>query len=132
MNRTDLVADTLTILRNANRAHKQKADVLASKMTKSILEILKKVGYIEDFKPLEETNSRSFRVYLKFDEDNEPLISGLKRISKPSLRVYADHAKLPRVLRGQGIAVISTSKGVLTDTEARNAKIGGEVVCYVW
>ena len=132
MKHHNLLADTLTIIRNASRVHKVKVDVPASKMVRSILETLKREAYIEDFKPLEEGSRKSFRVYLKFDADNQPLISGLKCISKPSLRVYRDHHKLPRVLRGQGIAVISTSRGILTDDAARAAKVGGEVICYIW
>ncbi|PIQ88357.1 MAG: 30S ribosomal protein S8 [Candidatus Omnitrophica bacterium CG11_big_fil_rev_8_21_14_0_20_42_13] len=132
MSSNDLIANVLTMIRNAIRAHKEKVDVPASGIVRSLLDILKREGYIEDFKLLEELNSRMARVYLKFDENDEPAIKGLKRISKQSLRVYSSRRQLPRVLRGQGIAVISTSKGVLTDKEAREARVGGEVVCYVW
>lgn len=132
MNCTSLIADCLTIIRNANRNRKEKTDVPASRMIKSVLEILKNEGYIEDFKPLEEGVLRRYRVYLKFGLDNNPVISGLKLISKPSLRVYKGYDDLPRVLNGQGIAVISTPKGMLTNNAARLAKIGGEVICYVW
>lgn len=132
MNCTDLIADALTIIRNANNGRKEKADIPASKIIKAILGILKAEGYIEDFKPLEEGGRPRFRVYLKFDSNNSPVINGLKLVSKPSLRVYKGYARTPNVLGGEGIAVISTSKGIITDKEARAKKIGGEVVCYVW
>ncbi|MDP1853119.1 MAG: 30S ribosomal protein S8 [Candidatus Omnitrophota bacterium] len=131
MNRTYPVADVLTMIRNANRVGKEKVDVPASKIIDAVLSILKKEGYIEDFKLLGETNSKSIRVYLRFD-NNVPVISGLRCVSKPSLRVYSGKEKLPKVLSGQGIAIISTSKGVVTDKEARDLKVGGEVICYVW
>lgn len=131
MNRTYLIADVLTMIRNANRAGKEKVDVPASKIIDSILGIFKKEGYIEDFKPLEDTDSKNIRVYLKFD-DNVPVISGLRCVSKPSLRVYSGKEKLPKVLGGQGIAIISTSKGIVTDKEARDLNVGGEIICYVW
>ena len=131
MNCTYLIADVLTMMRNANRAGKEKVDVPASKVVKAILTLLKREGYIEGFKPLEETDAKGFRVYFKFDKST-PVISGLKCISKPSLRVYSGQSQVPKVLRGQGIAIISTSKGLLTDKEARDLKIGGEVICYVW
>ncbi|HDZ77054.1 MAG TPA: 30S ribosomal protein S8 [Candidatus Omnitrophica bacterium] len=132
MKHHNLISDTLTIIRNANSAGKNKADVPASKMIGSILDILKKENYIEDFKPLEEEGARHFRIYLKFDSTMDPAITGLKYISKPSRRVYVNSTKLPRVLRGQGIAIVSTSRGMLTDQEAREAKIGGEIICHVW
>ncbi|MFQ5681500.1 MAG: 30S ribosomal protein S8 [Candidatus Omnitrophota bacterium] len=130
MARTDLIADTLTIIRNGSRTGKANVDVPASKMIKAILTVFRNKGYIEDFKPLEEVNS--LRVYLKFDEQGRPEISGLKRVSKSSLRVYSGRRDIPRVLGGQGTAVISTSKGVLPGREAKKLGLGGEVVCYIW
>lgn len=131
MSRNYLIADALTIIRNANFAGKEKVDVPASKTMDAVLSIFKREGYIEDFKPLEAgAQAKNFRVYLKF-ENEKPVIGGLRCVSKPSLRVYVAKDKLPRVLGGEGIAIISTSKGMMTDKEARVLRIGGEVICYV-
>jgi small subunit ribosomal protein S8 len=129
MSKTDPIADFLTLIRNASRAKKESVDVVQSRMNKEILEILKKEGYIADFKPLE--GSRKIKVYLKY-VSNRSAIKNLRKVSRPGLRVYTNHDKLPNVLRGLGIAVISTSKGVLTNKEARELKVGGEVLCYIW
>jgi small subunit ribosomal protein S8 len=129
MSRTDPIADFLTLIRNASRAKKESVDVQNSKMNREMLGILKKEGYISDFKPMEA--SRHARVYLKYVSSHSA-IKDLKRISKPGLRIYASHKDLPNVLRGLGIAVISTPKGVLTNKEARELKVGGEILCYVW
>jgi small subunit ribosomal protein S8 len=129
MSKTDPIADFLTLIRNASRAKKESVDVVQAKMNKEILEILKKEGYISDFKPLE--GSRKIKVYLKY-VSNRSAIKNLRKVSRPGLRVYTNHDKLPVVLRGLGIAVISTSKGVLTNKEARELKVGGEVLCYIW
>lgn len=129
MSKTDPIADFLTLIRNASRAKKESVDVVQAKMNKEILEILKKEGYIADFKPLE--GSRKIKVYLKY-VSNRSAIKNLRKVSRPGLRVYTNHDKLPVVLRGLGIAVISTSKGVLTNKEARELKVGGEVLCYIW
>ena len=131
MSKTDPIADFLTIIRNGLMAKKENVDVLASRITKSILEILKKSEYIDNFKLIEDKKQGILRVYLKY-LSGEPAIINLRRISKPGLRVYVKQGKIPRVLRGRGIAVISTSKGILTDNEAREQKLGGEVICYVW
>ncbi|MDP2943785.1 MAG: 30S ribosomal protein S8 [Candidatus Omnitrophota bacterium] len=131
MSKTDPIADFLTIIRNGLMAKKENVDVLASRITKSILEILKKTEYIDNFKLIEDKKQGILRVYLKYSS-GEPAIINLRRISKPGLRVYVKQGKIPRVLRGRGIAVISTSKGILTDNEARQEKLGGEVICYVW
>lgn len=129
MSITDPIADFLTLIRNASRAKKESVDVPNSKMNREILGILKKEGYISDFKPLDV--SKQARVYLKY-VSNHSAIKNLRRISKPGLRVYASHKDIPNVLRGLGIAVISTPKGILTNKEARELKAGGEILCYIW
>jgi len=131
MSKTDPIADFLTIIRNGVMAKKEHVDLPASVITKSILEILKKNDYIDNFKLIEDKKQGLLRVYLKY-VGGESAITNLKRISKPGLRVYSRHKEIPRVLRGRGIAVISTSKGILIDEEARQQRIGGEVICYVW
>lgn len=131
MSKTDPIADFLTIIRNGLMAKKENVDVPASRITKSILEILKKTEYIDNFKLIEDKKQGILRVYLKY-LSGEPAIINLRRISKPGLRIYVKQEEIPRVLRGRGIAVISTSKGILTDNEARQEKLGGEVICYVW
>jgi len=131
MSKTDPIADFLTIIRNGLMAKKENVDGPASRITKSILEILKKTEYIDNFKLIEDKKQGILRVYLKY-LSGEPAIINLRRISKPGLRIYVKQDKIPRVLRGRGIAVISTSKGILTDNEARQEKLGGEVICYVW
>jgi small subunit ribosomal protein S8 len=131
MSRTDLVSDVFTIIRNATCINKQAVNVPASLVIKSIAEILKKEGYIENFKFIDDRKQGSLRLYLKYIND-KPAIKNLKRISKPGLRVYVKGDKVPHVYRGRGIAFISTSQGVLTDKEARERKIGGEVIGYVW
>jgi len=134
MSRTDLISDMLTIIRNANMVKKEKADVPSSKLNKEILGILKKEGFITNFKVMEAETQDFIRIYLKYSKDRTklPVITNLKRISKPGLRVYANYKKLPRVLGGIGVAVLSTSKGILTDKECRASKVGGEVLCYIW
>jgi len=131
MSRTDLVADALTIVRNAIMAKKEAADVPASNTLKSIFEILKREGYIDDFKSVEDKKQGILRVYLKYVNLKSAIIS-IKRISKPGLRIYVKRDKIPFVLRGRGLAIISTSKGLVTDAEARQKGMGGEVVAYVW
>lgn len=130
---SDPIADMLTRIRNANTAKHDAVDVPASKMKVSIAEILLKEGYIKKFE-LEEVNGfQNIHITLKYGKDkNEKVISGLKRISKPGLRVYANCEELPRVLGGLGIAIISTNKGVVTDKEARKLNVGGEVLAFVW
>jgi small subunit ribosomal protein S8 len=132
MTLTDPIANMLTMIRNANRAKKETVDVPASKMALAIADILKKQGYIDNYRKMEDKKQGSLRIYLKFDEESSPAISDLKRISRPGLRVYADRENIPRVLNGLGFAIISTSKGILTDTQARQHKVGGEVLCYIW
>ncbi len=133
MTMSDPIADMLTRIRNANTAKHDTVDIPASKMKISIAEILLKEGYIKAFDIVEDGNFKTIHITLKYGKDkNEKIITGLKRISKPGLRVYADTENLPKVLGGLGVAIISTNKGVLTDKEARNANVGGEVLAYIW
>ncbi|MEW5921223.1 MAG: 30S ribosomal protein S8 [Bacillota bacterium] len=129
---TDPIADMLTMVRNANMAGNGQVEIPASKVKKAIAAILKKEGYIKDFELIQDNKQGKLKIYLKSGNDNRNAISGLKRISKPGLRVYARKDELPRVLGGLGIAIISTSHGIMTDQEARKAELGGEVICYVW
>ena len=131
MSVSDPIADTLTILRNASSAHKESAEFPASKLLERMMAIFKNDGYIEDFRLLKDNKQGLLKVYLKY-ENNKPLILGIKRVSRPGLRVYTDNDRIPRVLNGLGTAVISSSKGLISDREARKLKIGGEVLCYIW
>jgi len=131
MPRTDLIADAFTIIRNAVMARKENVDVPASKTIKSILEILKSRDYIDAFKLIEDKKQGIFRVYLKYLY-GKPAIRNLKKISKVSLKVYVKRDKIPSVLRGRGLAVISTSKGIVTDKEAKEMGLGGEIIGYIW
>ena len=133
MTMSDPIADMLTRIRNANIAKHDTVDVPASKMKTAIAEILFKEGYIKSYEIVEDGAFKTIHIELKYGADkNERIISGLKRISKPGLRVYAGTEDLPRVLGGLGIAIISTSSGVISDKEARKLGVGGEVICYVW
>ena len=132
MSVTDPISDMLTIVRNGSRAKKEKVDVKNSGLSREILNIFKKEGYIKNFKTIDDKKQGVIRVYLKYEEDKAPLITQVKRISKPGLRVYANKENVPRVLNGLGTAVISTSRGVLTGKEAKKENVGGEVVCYIW
>ena len=132
MNTTDPIADMLTRIRNASAAKHKTVDVPASKMKKAIADILYNEGYIKSVEEIANENQGILRIALKYDENGAKVIAGIKRISKPGLRVYASAEKLPKVLNGLGIALISTSKGIKTDKEAREAKLGGEVLAYVW
>jgi small subunit ribosomal protein S8 len=127
----DPVANMLTIIRNALKVRKETVDVPASKMIEKILAIFKKDGYIEDYRLLKDQKQGVLKIFLKYD-NRTPAISGIQRISKSGLRVYVQNDEIPRVLSGMGTAVISTSKGILDDREARKLKIGGEVLCYIW
>ncbi len=130
---TDPIADMLTRIRNANTAKHDTVDIPASKMKISIAEILLKEGYIKGFDIVDNGNFKDIRVTLKYGKDkNEKIITGLKRISKPGLRVYANKEELPKVLGGLGVAIISTNQGVITDREARKLNVGGEVLAFVW
>ncbi len=128
----DKIADMLTRIRNANIMRYQTVDVVGTKMTLGIAEILKREGYIEDFKYEKSTKGDTLTLTLKYGAKKERVITGLRRISKSGLRVYAKANEVPRVLNGLGIAIISTSKGLMTDKEARAAKLGGEVLAYIW
>jgi small subunit ribosomal protein S8 len=132
MTMTDPVADMLTRIRNANTVGHVTVDIPASKMKKSIAEILLKEGYIKGFNIIDDGKQGIIRVHMKYGADKQKVISGLKRISKPGLRVYAKSDEVPKVLGGLGIAIISTSNGVMSDKEARKLGVGGEVICYVW
>ena len=132
MHITDPIADMLTRIRNANNAKHDTVDVPASNMKKSIAQILLEEGYIKNFQLIDNGTQGVIRVTLKYGAGKEKVISGLRRVSKPGLRVYAGADELPKVLRGLGIAIISTSKGVMTDKAARAQHIGGEVLAFVW
>ena len=132
MNTTDPIADMLTRIRNANTSKHKTVDIPASKMKTGIAEILFKEGYIKSFEIINNETQGIIRVTLKYDEKGTRVIDGLRRISKPGLRVYASKEELPKVLNGLGIAIISTSQGLKTDKEAREAGIGGEVLAYIW
>jgi small subunit ribosomal protein S8 len=129
---TDPIADMLTRIRNASAAKHDSVDVPASKMKKSIAEILLEEGYIKNFQIIDDGTQGIIRIALKYLPGKEKAVQGLRRVSKPGLRVYAGAEELPRVLRGLGIAIVSTSKGVMTDKKARAANIGGEVLAFVW
>ena len=129
----DIIADMLTRIRNANQMKYDTVEVLGSKMTTEIARILKEEGYINDYKVNEASNGNTITINLKYTEGKKTrVITGLKRISKSGLRVYAKAAELPRVINGLGIAIISTSEGIMTDRDARNKKLGGEVLAYIW
>ncbi len=129
---TDPIADMLTRIRNANTAKHETVDIPASNMKKAIAEILNNEGYIKGYQIIEDGKQGVIRVTLKYGAGKEKVISGIKRVSKPGLRMYAPADELPRVLKGLGIAIVSTSKGVMTDKEARKQHIGGEVLAFVW
>ncbi len=132
MNTTDPIADMLTRVRNANSQKHKTVDIPCSNMKKAIADILFKEGYIAAYEEINDNSQGVIRITLKYDEKGARVIEGLKRISKPGLRVYASKEELPQVLNGLGIALISTSKGVKTDKEARKEGLGGEVLAYIW
>ena len=132
MHITDPIADMLTRIRNANNAKHDTVDVPASNMKKAIAQILLEEGYIKNFQLIDDGTQGVIRVTLKYNAGKEKVLSGLRRVSKPGLRVYAGADELPRVLRGLGTAIVSTSKGVMTDKKARQAHVGGEVLAFVW
>jgi len=129
---TDPIADMLTRIRNANMVRHEKVEIPASTIKKEIARILKEEGFIRDAEFVEDNKQGIIRVFLKYGAENERVITGLKRISKPGLRVYAKNNEVPKVLGGLGCAIISTSNGVMTDKQARQAAVGGEVLAYVW
>ena len=132
MHVTDPVADMLTRIRNANSAKHETVDIPASNMKKAIAEILTEEGYIKGYQIIDDGKQGIIKITLKYGANNEKVLSGLKRISKPGLRVYASRDELPRVLKGLGIAIISTSQGIMTDKKARAKNIGGEVLAFIW
>ena len=130
--KSDPIADLLTRIRNASRAEHEKVDIPASKLKIRIVEILKDEGFVKNFRVLEDKKQGTLRVYLKYGAANEKVISGLVRVSTPGRRVYVGYDRIPSILGGMGLALLSTSPGVLTDREARKQKAGGEVLAYVW
>ena len=132
MTMTDPIADMLNRIRNANVVKHETVDVPASNMKKELARILLEEGFIRGYDVIEDGKQGIIRIQLKYGQTGERVISGLKRISKPGMRVYADKHEVPRVLNGLGISIISTSKGILTDKQARKENVGGEVICYVW
>nr|YP_010330314.1 ribosomal protein S8 [Rhodella violacea]UNJ18030.1 ribosomal protein S8 [Rhodella violacea] len=129
----DTISDMLTRIRNANLARHQIVQIPSTKMTRSMVEVLKQEGFILSFEELEDQAKRYLFVYLKYKGKKRiPIITSLKRVSKPGLRVYCNHKDLPKVLGGLGIAIISTSKGIVTDRTARHYGLGGEILCYIW
>lgn len=132
MTMTDPIADMLTRIRNANVVKHETVDVPASNMKKELSRILLEEGFIRGYDVIEDGKQGIIRIQLEYGQTGERVISGLKRISKPGMRVYADKHDVPRVLNGLGISIISTSKGILTDKQARKENVGGEVICYVW
>ncbi|MFR8001962.1 MAG: 30S ribosomal protein S8 [Hydrogeniiclostridium sp.] len=129
---TDTIADLLTRIRNANSAKHDSVDIPASNMKKAICQILVDEGYVKNFTVVEDGKQGIIKVNLKYGEGKSPVINGLRRVSKPGLRVYSSAEELPRVMKGLGVAIISTSKGVMTDRQARKENLGGEVLAFVW
>jgi len=129
---TDPVADLLTRIRNGSMAEHEKVDVPASKLKVRVVEILKEEGFIKNFRLIEDRTQGVLRIYLKYGPGQERVITGLRRVSKPGRRLYVSADRIPSVLGGMGVAILSTPRGVLTDRESRKAKVGGEVLCYVW
>jgi small subunit ribosomal protein S8 len=129
---TDTIADLLTRIRNANSAKHATVDVPASNMKKSITQILVDEGYVKGFQFIEDGKQGILRITLKYGENKTPVISGLRRVSKPGLRIYSSCEDMPKVMKGLGIAIVSTSKGIMTDKKARELNVGGEVLAFIW
>ncbi len=129
---TDPIADFLTRIRNANSVNHEKVEIPASRLKRTLAQILKDEGMIRDFEYVEDGKQGILRVHLKYGPNKQKVITGLKRISRPGLRVYAKKDEVPRILGGLGLAIVSTSQGVMTDKQARKLGLGGEVLCYVW
>jgi len=129
---SDPIADLLTRIRNANTVHHDRIEVPGSKMKKAIVQILKDEGFVRDYEWLDNGHQGSIRVYLKYGPNKTKVISGLRRISRPGLRIYAKRDQVPKVLGGLGVAILSTSQGLMTDKKARQTGLGGEVLCYIW
>ena len=132
MTMTDPVADMLTRVRNALKASHEQVDIPSSKIKINIANVLKSEGYIRNFKIITDGRHRLIRIFLKYDEEGVPVIGGVKRVSKPSCRVYAGYDEIPKVLNAYGVNIISTSKGLMTDREARKMRVGGEILCSLW
>ncbi len=132
MPRTDFIADFLTVIRNAVKAKKEKVTIPSSQLAAHIAEILKEEGFIENAKTFSEGNKQFIRLHLKYLAQGRPAIQGIRRVSKPGLRVYVGSDEIPKVRAGLGISIVSTSKGVMTDRRAREARVGGELLCAVW
>ncbi|NLY51045.1 MAG: 30S ribosomal protein S8 [Firmicutes bacterium] len=132
MSMTDPIADMLTRIRNANVARHEVVEIPASRVKRAIAEILKAEGFVRDYEYVEDNKQGMLRVYLKYGPNKERVLTDLKRISKPGLRVYVGRHEVPKVLRGLGIAIMSTPKGIMSDKQARQEGVGGEVLCYVW
>jgi small subunit ribosomal protein S8 len=129
---SDPVADLLTRIRNASRAEHEKVDIPASKLKMRITDLLKEEGFIKNYRLIEDAKQGTLRVYLKYGAGNERMISGLVRVSRPGRRVYVTKDKIPSILGGMGVAILSTSRGVMTDRESKKQQLGGEVLAYVW
>jgi len=132
MTMTDPIADMLTRIRNALRAAHETVDMPNSKVKRDIAKVLKAEGYIKNHKIISDGRHRLIRIFLKYDEEGEPIIEGAKRVSKPSCRIYFGYKDIPKVLNGYGINIVSTSKGLMTDRKAREMRVGGEILCAVW
>lgn len=132
MSMTDPIADLLTRIRNANTVKKDRVEMPSSKLKRSLANILKQEGYIRNYRYLDNKKQGILRIYLKYSEDGQSVITGLKRISKPSVRVYVGKGEIPRVDGGLGVAILSTNQGIMSDKQARKTGVGGEVLCYVW
>jgi len=129
---TDVIADMLTRIRNANDVGHPEVEIPSSNMKVAIAKVLKEEGYIKDYEVIEDGKQGILKVYLKYGPNKQKVITGIKRISKPGLRIYASKDEIPKVMGGLGTVILSTSKGIMTDREARKQQIGGEVICYVW
>jgi small subunit ribosomal protein S8 len=132
MQMSDVIADMLTRIRNANNAKHSTVDIPASNMKKSIADILVEEGYVKGYQIVDNGNQGIIRITLKYMEGKQKVIRGIRRISKPGLRIYAGYEDMPKVMNGLGVAIVSTSKGIMTDKKARNLKVGGEVLAFVW
>jgi len=129
---SDPIADLLTRIRNASRAEHEKVDIPASRLKVKITELLKEQGFVKNYRLIEDKRQGTLRVYLKYGAGNEKMISGIVRVSRPGRRVYVSKDKIPTILGGMGVAILSTSRGVMTDRESRKQQLGGEVLAYVW
>ncbi|HAL93449.1 MAG TPA: 30S ribosomal protein S8 [Rectinema sp.] len=132
MSVSDPIADMLTKIRNANEARHEKVDIPTSKLKLEIVKILKTEGYIKNFKKIQNEGQNFIRIFLKYDEKNDPIIHGLSKVSKPGRRVYSGYRDMPRILNGYGIAIVSTSDGIITGRKAVEKQVGGELICTVW